>query len=148
MQRVAHAKVEVEGKTIGEISQGLLLLLGVSRSDRPSDADYLVDKIAHLRIFPDENGKMNRSLIDMGGGLLAVSQFTLYGDCRKGRRPSFDAAASADLARSLYEYFVAAARRTGLTVGTGVFQADMQVTLLNDGPVTLIVESPVSSERP
>jgi D-aminoacyl-tRNA deacylase len=142
VQRVAGAKVEVEGRVAGEIGSGLLILLGVARTDTASDAEYLVAKVTGLRIFPDRDGKMNLSVADAGGGLLVVSQFTLYGDCRKGRRPSFDHAAGPDLALSLYEHFVSLARGTGLPVATGIFQADMQVSLINDGPVTLIVESP------
>ena len=141
IQRVAYAKVEVEGTVRGEIGPGLLVLLGVSRADQAGDAEFLAAKIAHLRIFGDDQGKMNRSLLETGGAMLAVSQFTLYGDCRKGRRPSFDQAAPAEQARTLYEHFVEASRRLGVRVETGVFQADMAVTLRNDGPVTLIVES-------
>jgi len=141
VQRVTEARVSV-GETIsGEIGQGLLVLLGVAKTDTAADADFLAEKIVNLRIFADDAGKMNRSLLDVGGALLAVSQFTLYGDCRKGRRPGFDQAAPAEQARSLYEHFVAAARRTGVRVETGVFQADMAVSLTNDGPVTLIIES-------
>ena len=141
LQRVTEAKVEVDGAVTGQISAGLLVLLGVSKIDSSKDADFLVEKILNLRIFEDDGGKMNRSLIDTGGALLVVSQFTLYGDTRKGRRPSFDAAASAEEARSLYEYFVTVARRSGLKVETGNFQAHMAVSLTNDGPVTLILES-------
>jgi D-aminoacyl-tRNA deacylase len=127
---------------VGEIGAGLLVLLGVAKGDTAADAEFLAAKIAGLRIFSDDAGKMNLSLLDTGGALLAVSQFTLYGDCRKGRRPSFDHAAPPEEARALYEYFVEAVRRTGVRVETGVFQADMAVSLVNDGPVTLIVESP------
>ena len=141
IQRVTEARVEVDGKVTGEIAAGLLVLLGVAKTDSAGDADFLAAKVCQLRIFCDQNGKMNRSLTDVGGGLLVVSQFTLYGDCRKGRRPSFDQAAGAELARTMYEHFVDIARRTGLTVATGIFQADMQVSLVNDGPVTLILES-------
>jgi len=148
IQRVTYAKVEVAGTLWGEIGPGLLVLLGVARTDRPEDAESLAAKVVQLRIFNDDQGKMNRSLADTGGAMLAVSQFTLYGDCRKGRRPSFDAAAPADQARDLYEQFVAAVRRMGIRVETGVFQAHMQVSLLNDGPVTLIVESPASTNIP
>ena len=144
LQRVTNAKVEVEGTIRAEIGPGLLVLLGVSRTDAGEDAEFLAGKVAQLRIFNDDAGKMNRSLLETGGAMLAVSQFTLYGDCRKGRRPSFDDAAPADQARHLYELFVAAARRLGVRVETGVFQAHMAVTLVNDGPVTLIVESPGS----
>ncbi len=142
VQRVAQAKVEVDGAVTGEIGAGLLTLLGVAKSDTAADADFLAEKIAGLRIFPDDAGKMNRSVIETGGAMLAVSQFTLYGDCRKGRRPSFDLAAPAEQARALYERFVAALRGAGVRVETGVFQAHMAVSLVNDGPVTLIVESP------
>jgi len=142
VQRVTQAKVEVDGAITGEIGAGLLVLLGVAKGDTPADAAFLAEKIAGLRVFSDQAGKMNRSLIEAGGAMLAVSQFTLYGDCRKGRRPSFDLAAPAEQARGLYERFVAAARRAGVRVETGIFQADMAVSLVNDGPVTLIVESP------
>ncbi|HZT38751.1 MAG TPA: D-aminoacyl-tRNA deacylase [Bryobacteraceae bacterium] len=141
MQRVRRARVEVHGCVTGQIGRGLLLLIGVAKTDSQSDADYLVDKITNLRIFPDESGKMNRSVRDIGGGLLLVSQFTVYGDCRRGRRPSFDSAAPPDQARALYEYFVQQCRMTGLQVETGIFQAMMSVHLENDGPVTLICES-------
>src|SRR5579872_1401122 len=141
LQRVTHASVVVEGSAVGEIGGGLLILLGVAKPDTTADAAFLVDKIVNLRIFPDAEGKMNRSLLDTGGSLLVVSQFTLYGDCRKGRRPSFDQAAPAEQARALYEEFVALARGAGVRVETGVFQAHMAVSLINDGPVTLIVES-------
>ena len=125
---------------MGQIGAGLLALLGVGKPDTAADAEFLAEKILNLRVFPDEAGKMNRSLLDTGGALLVVSQFTLYGDCRKGRRP-FDAAAPAEQARALYEHFVEAARRSGVRVETGVFQAHMDVSLVNDGPVTLLVES-------
>jgi D-tyrosyl-tRNA(Tyr) deacylase len=142
LQRVTEARVIVDQAVTGEIGRGLLVFLGVSKLDTEADAEFVAQKVLNLRIFEDENGKMNRSILDTGGGLLVVSQFTLYGDCRKGRRPSFDAAAPADQARALYEQFVEAARRTGPRVETGVFQAHMAVSLVNDGPVTLIVESP------
>ena len=142
VQRVTYAKVEVDGTVRAEIGRGVLVLLGVSRTDTATDAEFLAGKVVNLRIFNDDAGKMNRSLLDTGGAMLAVSQFTLYGDCRKGRRPSFDGAAPADQARQLYETFVDRARNLGVNVETGVFQADMAVTLVNDGPVTLIVESP------
>jgi D-tyrosyl-tRNA(Tyr) deacylase len=140
LQRVTMARVEVDGAVVGEIGAGLLILLGVTKTDTAPQAELLADKILNLRIFSDDAGKMNRSLLDTGGALLVVSQFTLYGDCRKGRRPSFDQAAPAEQAKTLYEQFVAAARRSGVRVETGVFQAHMAVSLLNDGPVTLIVE--------
>lgn len=142
LQRVRHARVEVDGAVTGAIDEGILVLLGVSRADSQSDADYLVEKILNLRIFEDNQGKMNRSLRDCGRGLLVVSQFTLYGDCSRGRRPSFDEAAPTAQARSLYEYFVEQARLSGLRVETGVFQAIMAVHLENDGPVTVICNSP------
>lgn len=141
LQRVTEARVVVDGAVTGEIGPGLLVLLGVSKSDSEADADFVAQKILNLRIFEDEQGKMNLSVVDTGGALLVVSQFTLYGDCRKGRRPSFDDAAQAEQARALYEHFVSATRRSGLQVETGIFQAHMSVTLTNDGPVTLIVES-------
>jgi D-tyrosyl-tRNA(Tyr) deacylase len=141
VQRVSRASVTVDGKVIGRIAKGLLVLLGVGKDDKVTDADYLVDKITALRIFPDAAGKMNLSLLDSGGGLLVVSQFTLYGDCRKGRRPSFDQAAPPGLARQLYEHFIHVSRAKGLLVETGVFQAHMDVELCNDGPVTLLIDS-------
>jgi D-aminoacyl-tRNA deacylase len=141
LQRVSSARVEIDGKIAGSIAGGLLVLLGIEREDTHQDADWLVNKIADLRIFDDAAGKMNLSARDIGGELLIVSQFTLYGDCRKGRRPSFDRAARPEAASKLYGYFVERARATGLRVETGVFQAAMQVRLVNDGPVTLICES-------
>ena len=141
LQRVSNARVEVGGEVAGSIEKGLLTLVGVERSDSRADVDYLVDKVAGLRIFSDDAGKMNLSLKDIGGSLLVVSQFTLYADCRKGRRPSFDSAAGSELASELYEYFVESARKSGLAVETGVFQADMNVHLVNQGPVTIILES-------
>jgi D-tyrosyl-tRNA(Tyr) deacylase len=133
--------VEVDGKVAGEIGRGLLVLLGVGEGDSETRAHWLAEKISGLRIFEDEAGKMNLSVEDVGGGLLVVSQFTLYGDCRKGRRPSFTGAAPPAEADRLYEVFVARLRERGLPVETGVFQAMMQVHLVNDGPVTLIVET-------
>lgn len=141
LQRVREASVEVEGQVTGRIGAGLLVLLGVGRSDTRRDADYLADKVIGLRIFPDQEGKMNRSLADAGGSLLVVSQFTLYGDCRKGRRPGFDAAADPATARALYEYFVECCRKRNVPVETGVFQASMLVRLANEGPVTFICDS-------
>ena len=140
IQRVTSASVAVEEKIVGRISEGIMVLLGIEKGDTEAEADWLVDKICGLRIFNDNAGKMNRSAVDIGGALLVVSQFTLAGNCSKGRRPSFDTAAPPDEGKRLYEYFVTAARRTGLQVETGVFQADMQVSLTNDGPVTFILE--------
>ncbi|MGD0200119.1 MAG: D-aminoacyl-tRNA deacylase [Bryobacteraceae bacterium] len=141
VQRVSQARVEVEGKSVGQIGAGLLVLLGVAKQDTRTDADYLADKVTGLRIFADEAGKMNRSVAETGGSLLVVSQFTLYGDCRKGRRPGFDLAAPPDQARALYEYFVEACRKRNVRVETGIFQALMAVHLTNDGPVTIILDS-------
>lgn len=141
VQRVREAKVEVDGAVTGRIEAGLLVLLGVAKTDAAADADTLAGKIVELRIFSDQAGKVNLSLIDVGGAMLVVSQFTLYGDTRKGRRPSFDAAAGAEQARSLYEQFVAAVRAKAVRVETGVFQAHMLVSLTNDGPVTLLIET-------
>ena len=141
LQRVSSACVTVDGVTVGSIGAGILVFLGVSKKDREEDADYLAEKIIKLRIFPDENGKMSRSVEDVGGAVLIVSQFTLYGDCRKGRRPSFDEAAGPSLAVSLYNYFVARLASYGVYVATGVFQADMKVSLTNNGPVTFLLES-------
>ena len=141
LQRVTEARVEVAGQIVGEIGAGLLVLLAVARDDSISDADYLSEKIAHLRIFDDAEGKMNRSLLDTRGSMLVVSQFTLYGDARRGRRPSYSDAAEPEKANQLYEYFVDRVRRLGLKVETGVFQAMMKVTLTNDGPVTILIDS-------
>ncbi|HTQ55477.1 MAG TPA: D-aminoacyl-tRNA deacylase [Bryobacteraceae bacterium] len=141
IQRVTEARVQVDDALTGAIGPGLLLLLAISKTDTEKQADYLVQKILGLRVFPDDAGKMNRSVCDVGGSLLIVSQFTLYGDCRKGRRPSFDLSASPSQAERLYQYFVDTARRTGISVETGVFQAHMRVTLVNDGPVTLICDA-------
>jgi len=140
LQRVTEARVIVDGGVAGEIGVGLLVFLGVSKLDTEADADFVAAKVLNLRIFSDEEGKMNRSVLDTGGGLLVVSQFTLYGNCQKGRRPSFDDAAPAEQARALYQHFVAVARRSA-PVETGMFQAHMEVSLINDGPVTLLVES-------
>lgn len=140
IQRVSSASVTVEGRITGQIGQGILVLLGVEKGDSEAQADWLAEKIVGLRIFSDGDGKMNLSLRDVGGALLIVSQFTLAGNCAKGKRPSFVTAAPPAEGQRLYEYFVAAARRLGLPVQTGIFQADMQVALLNDGPVTFILE--------
>ena len=141
VQRVKRAKVTVDGAVKGEIGLGLLVLLGVSQHDAESDADYLAEKIAGLRIFEDAEGKMNLAVAEVGGAVLAVSQFTLYGDVRRGKRPSFDAAAPPEKARALYEYFVERIRAAGLRCETGRFQEMMQVELVNDGPVTILLDS-------
>jgi D-tyrosyl-tRNA(Tyr) deacylase len=141
IQRVREARVEVAGRSTGSIAAGLLVLIAVAKNDTSVDADYLVDKLLGLRIFPDDAGKMNRSVVEARGSLLVVSNFTLYGDCGKGRRPGFDQAATPDLARTLYEYFVERLRAGDVPVETGIFQAAMSVHLVNDGPVTLICES-------
>ena len=141
IQRVKEAKVEVGGRTVGEIGHGLLILLGVGEDDSEKDCDYLANKIAHLRIFSDDQGLMNLSLIETEGAVLVVSQFTLWGDCRKGRRPSFTRAARPEKARELYEHFVGILRGKGLRAATGEFQELMDVHLVNDGPVTLILDS-------
>lgn len=147
IQRVSEARVVVEGDTVGEIGRGILVLLGVEKEDSEKDADWLAEKIVALRIFEDEAGKMNLSVQDIGGGLLIVSQFTLAGNCSKGRRPSFDTAAPPQEANRLYGYFVEKAKRLGVPTQTGIFQADMKVHLVNDGPVTFVVESPKNSEK-
>jgi len=141
VQRVGRAQVRVGEEIVGKIGPGLLVLLGVSKADSPADADYLVNKILGLRVFEDEDGKMNLSLAETHGAVLAVSQFTLYGDVRKGRRPSFDEAAPPQLANELYEYFVGKIRDSGVKCETGRFQAMMQVDLVNDGPVTILLDS-------
>ncbi len=141
IQRVSRAEVAVNGEITGKIDRGLLVLLGVAHADTEADANYLSEKTASLRIFEDENGKMNLSVADVGGAILVVSQFTLYGDVRKGKRPSFDAAAPPQKARELYEYFVERLRVTGLRCETGRFQEMMQVGLVNDGPVTILLDS-------
>ena len=141
IQRVSHARVVIAGREHSAIANGILALLGVEKGDGAEDAESLARKIPELRIFEDDAGKMNRSLLDVHGEILAVSQFTLLGDCRKGRRPSFDDAAPPDEARHLYEYFVEKLQESGIKVGTGVFQADMEVELVNQGPVTFILDS-------
>ena len=142
VQRVSQARVDVDGETVGAVERGLLVLLGVQTPDTARDADYLAAKIATLRIFNDAQGKMNLDLHDVQGGVLVVSQFTLYGDARKGRRPSFVQAAPPEQAERLYEYFLEAVARHGAPVAHGVFGATMQVHLVNDGPVTLLLDSP------
>ena len=141
VQRVSEARVSVEGATVGEIGLGLVVLLGVAQDDTVEDARLLADKIAGLRIFGDDEGKMNLALADVAGGMLVVSQFTLLGDCRKGRRPSFVEAAPPELAEPLYREFVALVAAQGIVVATGRFRADMAVALVNDGPVTLLLDS-------
>jgi len=141
LQRVTEARVEVAGQIVGEIGAGLLVLLGIARDDATDDADYLAEKIANLRIFDDDDGKMNRSLSDTAGAMLVVSQFTLCADVRRGRRPSYSDAAEPEKANQLYEYFVDRVRGLGLKVETGVFQAMMKVSLTNDGPVTILLDS-------
>jgi D-tyrosyl-tRNA(Tyr) deacylase len=140
IQRVSSASVTVENTVVGRIGQGILVLLGVEKGDAEAQADWLAEKIAGLRIFSNADGKMNLSVRDVEGALLVVSQFTLAGNCSKGKRPSFDTAAPPTEGRRLYEYFVAATRLLGLQVETGIFQSDMQVSLVNDGPVTFILE--------
>ena len=141
VQRVSRAKVTVNGWTAGEIGQGLRILLGVGQQDTDADAAYLAEKISGLRIFEDEDGKMNRSVRDVSGSVLVVSQFTLYGDVRRGKRPSFDEAAPPELARQLYELFVGQIQAAGLRCETGRFQEMMQVELVNEGPVTILLDS-------
>ena len=141
IQRVSRAQVTVNGWIAGEIGLGLLVLLGVGRDDSDSDVNYMAEKIAGLRIFEDADGKMNRSVLDVGGSVLAVSQFTLYGDVRRGKRPSFDDAAPPETARQLYEFFVERIRAAGLRCETGRFQEMMQVELVNEGPVTILLDS-------
>jgi D-tyrosyl-tRNA(Tyr) deacylase len=141
IQRVKRAEVRVHGHAVGAIAAGMLVLLGIGKEDTPEVAESLAGKIVNLRIFDDQEGRMNRSLAETRGGLLCVSQFTLYGDCRKGRRPSYDRAARPETACRLYEAFAASVRARGITVETGQFQAMMEVELVNDGPVTLLLDS-------
>ncbi len=141
VQRVSSARVTVDGEVVGEIGQGMCVLLGVAGEDTSDDVAYMTNKLVGLRIFEDDDGKMNRSLAETGGAMLVVSQFTLFGDCRKGRRPSFITAAPPELADSLYQAFVEAVRGQGTPVETGRFQAMMEVALVNDGPVTLLIDS-------
>lgn len=141
LQRVAHASVTVDGETIGKIQRGFLLLVGVTHDDAMEDMEYLVRKIVQMRIFEDEEGKLNRSIQDIGGEILSVSQFTLYADTKKGNRPSFSKAAPGDVALEMFEQFNGLLRETGIPVETGQFGADMKVELLNDGPVTILLDS-------
>jgi D-tyrosyl-tRNA(Tyr) deacylase len=141
LQRVSEAHVDVDGSTVGAIRTGFVVLLAISRDDTSHEADYLLDKTVNLRVFPDEMGKMNRNIQEAGGALLIISQFTLYADCRKGRRPAFDRAAPPEQAQALYQYFLEAARRTLVPVESGVFQASMKVSLVNEGPVTIWLDS-------
>lgn len=141
VQRVSRAQVTVADELTGAVNKGLLVLVGVTEGDTEKDAQYLADKVTGLRIFEDENGKMNLSVKDVGGEILSVSQFTLYGDCRKGKRPSFDKAASPEAANLLYEKFNELCRQQGVQVETGVFRSHMQVELVNDGPVTILLDS-------
>ncbi len=141
IQRVKEARVEVEGETVGKIGEGILLLLGVRKGDNEDDVEYLSEKALGLRIFEDSAGKMNLSIVDVKGEILVISQFTLYGDCRKGRRPSFDEAAPPDLAESLYGLFVQKVKEKGIKIETGKFRALMDVHLINSGPVTILLDS-------
>jgi D-tyrosyl-tRNA(Tyr) deacylase len=141
VQRVSRANVTVEGRVISAIEAGLVVLLGVGHDDTPATAAEMAEKIVHLRIFADEQGKMNRSLLDSGGALLAISQFTLYGDVRRGRRPGFDQAAPPEQAAALYEEFVRCVRAHVVTTETGIFRADMSVNIVNEGPVTILLDS-------
>jgi len=141
IQRVSSASVDVEGRMVASIGPGILILLGISKTDQQPDADFLAAKAANLRIFDDAEGKLNLSVKDVGGSALIISQFTLYGDCRKGRRPSYDEAAPAVQARGLYDHFIEALKSEGVLVQSGVFQATMSVRLVNEGPVTLLCDS-------
>lgn len=145
VQRVSEASVRVGDEMVGRIGRGILVLVGVARGDGEREADYLIDKIVHLRIFEDDAGKLNRSVLEVGGEALVVSQFTLLGDCRKGRRPSFIEAAEPEHGNRLYEHVVTGVRRAGVTVQTGRFRARMSVSLVNDGPVTLVIDTPETS---
>lgn len=141
VQRVHQAAVTVNGKTVGEVGKGLVVFLGVGHEDGETDSDYLAGKIAGLRIFEDDQGLMNLSLQDIGGAVLSISQFTLFGDCRKGRRPGFSAAAPPEKAEALYNHFCASLRAQGLKVAAGIFQAEMRINVDNDGPVTILIDS-------
>lgn len=141
IQRVKEAKIEVDGNVVGSIGKGLLIYLGIGKDDSEKDVEFIADKLVNLRIFPDENDKMNLSILDVEGAILLVSQFTLYGDCRKGRRPGFDLAGEPQTAEKLYEMTIRAIRQKGIPVETGVFAAHMDVTSINDGPVTFLLDS-------
>jgi len=141
IQRVSRAEVKTDGRVSGRIGKGLLVLLGVGNGDSQKEADFLLEKILHLRIFEDDEGKLNLSLLDIRGELMVISQFTLYADCRKGRRPSFTDAAPPDSARALYQYFLEKAKTAGLSTASGVFQARMEVELVNFGPVTILLDT-------
>ncbi|HKW03128.1 MAG TPA: D-aminoacyl-tRNA deacylase [Vicinamibacterales bacterium] len=141
IQRVSSASVSVDSQVVAQIGRGLLVLVGVAEGDAAADIDYTAAKVRELRIFPDDEGRMNRSVVEVGGSVLVVSQFTLLGDVRRGRRPGFDAAASPDLAKTLYDQLVERLRSDGLPIATGVFQAHMAVALVNDGPVTILIDS-------
>ncbi|OYP30397.1 MULTISPECIES: D-aminoacyl-tRNA deacylase [Rhodopirellula] len=140
LQRVTEASVKVDGAIVGQIQHGFMALVGIGQGDNESVVQWMADKTAQLRVFEDEAGKMNRSIIESGGAVLAISQFTLYGDCRKGRRPAFTDAAAPDVANELYQRYVAMVRQHGIEVETGIFAADMKVSLVNDGPVTILLE--------
>lgn len=140
LQRVSEASVSVEGKIVGQIGSGFMALVGIGHGDDPSVVSWMAEKTSVLRVFEDDAGKMNRSILDIGGSVLAVSQFTLYGDCRKGRRPAFTAAAEPSVAEELYELYVQKLKEQGVAVETGIFAADMKVSLVNDGPVTMLLQ--------
>jgi D-tyrosyl-tRNA(Tyr) deacylase len=148
LQRVSEASVVVAGETVGEIGAGFLALVGIGHGDDEALVRWMAEKTAVLRVFEDDHGKMNRSLLDTGGAVLAISQFTLYGDCRKGRRPAFTDAASPDRAKALYEKYVDDLKEQGIAVQTGIFAADMNVSLVNDGPVTMLLERESDSQTP
>lgn len=141
LQRSRNARVEIESETVGQIDFGLVALVGIGKGDDAETVAAIADKTALLRIFADDNGKMNRSVVDVGGGVLAISQFTLLADCRKGRRPAFTDAAPPEIAKELYEHYIDCLKRHGLNIQTGIFAADMQVSLINDGPVTIVLDS-------
>lgn len=147
VQRVLSSSVSVKGEEVGSIGKGLTVLLGVGHEDELTDVEWMAQKLVNLRIFEDENAKMNRSLLDEKGSMLIISQFTLFGDCEKGRRPSFTGAGEPTKAKALYEAFIEAVRKLGVPTANGIFQADMQVSILNDGPVTLIVETPARQKK-